>query len=467
MADSIHAGRSMQCMVISKSVYGIGRSNRAPFEGERLLPARELATMSSCGNLLTANSAYSVGIRKFTALEFRSRFDCVRQIRSDLGLAATTSGRVSPLRLENQQSIGRGRFFRSIAISQTPRRLCGFELHAARAEIKKTSKKDDNDFEISLRNGVEDNLAQLAVSLPLGLASFEGLILVGWVTSLRGLLPGARGFFAAADLILCGIMFANCVVGWYALEHSRSGIEKLPRRKITGKLKAVGPGLLDMTSSLALSFIPLANFFLWFRFASKQRHLPVKTRAAVVANAFIYEGPRFFALFLLLSGGLRVFLQVGLVSNVALLFGALHRPFEEARIKNEKVLMEVSGAKKIGGKKGQGQKPKAKEISAEERERIDRLKELEEFDILLAQSSSRSDSVSSGLPKPKEWSVGETMEWLGQQGLARYATTFAENSIDGALLLQLTNNDLRDELKIQSLGDRRKLNLLIRELKEK
>lgn len=68
--------------------------------------------------------------------------------------------------------------------------------------------------------------------------------------------------------------------------------------------------------------------------------------------------------------------------------------------------------------------------------------------------------------KVKDWSVGETMEWLGQQGLARYATTFAENSIDGELLLQLTNADLRDELKIVSFGDRKKLDLLIQQLKE-
>jgi hypothetical protein len=69
--------------------------------------------------------------------------------------------------------------------------------------------------------------------------------------------------------------------------------------------------------------------------------------------------------------------------------------------------------------------------------------------------------------KAKEWTVGETMEWLGQQGLARYATTFAENHVDGELLLQLTNDDLRDELKILSFGDRRKLDLLIQQLRER
>lgn len=344
----------MQCNVVSSI------RNPAQFEGER----RKLA------------------INSLTASEIRNSLPT--RARRGLVLAIATSGRAE------HPSIGRGSFFRNFTVLQK-RRLHGVELQAARARSKKNKNRGDiNDFEISL---LEDDLPQLAVSLPLGLASFEGLFLVGWLASLRGLLP--RDFFAAADLILCGIMFANCVVGWYALEHSRSGIEELkPRGKMRSKLKAAGPGLFEIASSLVLSFIPFANLFLWFRFASNQRHLPPKGRAAVLANALIYEGPRIFALLLLLSGGLRVFLQVGLVSNVALLFGALHRPFEEARVKNEKVLLEVSRTQKIGGKKGQDQK--AKEISAEERERIDRLRELEEFDMLLAQSAPRSDSVSSG-----------------------------------------------------------------------
>lgn len=68
---------------------------------------------------------------------------------------------------------------------------------------------------------------------------------------------------------------------------------------------------------------------------------------------------------------------------------------------------------------------------------------------------------------PKEWTVGETMEWLGQQGLARYATTFAQNNIDGKLLLQLTTDEVRDELQILNFGDRKKLELLIQELKRR
>jgi hypothetical protein len=67
---------------------------------------------------------------------------------------------------------------------------------------------------------------------------------------------------------------------------------------------------------------------------------------------------------------------------------------------------------------------------------------------------------------PKEWSVGDTMQWLAKKGLARYAPTFADHNVDGALLLQLTSDDLRNELGIQSLGDRRKLQLYIKSLQD-
>lgn len=64
-------------MVISKLVYGIGRSNCVLFEGERLLFVREFVMMLFCGNLLIVNFVYSVGIRKFIVLEFWFCFDCV------------------------------------------------------------------------------------------------------------------------------------------------------------------------------------------------------------------------------------------------------------------------------------------------------------------------------------------------------------------------------------------------------
>lgn len=184
------------------------------------------------------------------------------------------------------QSVGlRGSFFRNFRVLQ--QRRLSVEVQGARAKLEDNKKRGGS-------NGVEkplldDDTAQLAVSLPLGLASFETLYLVGWVASLRGLLP--RGYFAAADLILGGLMFANCAFAWYAMEHSRSEIEaaKPVNKKVKSKLKAVGPGIFELVSSLVFSFIPFANTFLWFRFTSKQRHLPAKAKAAILANAFIYE----------------------------------------------------------------------------------------------------------------------------------------------------------------------------------
>jgi len=179
-------------------------------------------------------------------------------------------------------------------------------------------------------------------------------------------------------------MIANCVGGWYALEESQSDVDAL---NLSRKLKTAAPGWLDMGFSLAVSFIPFANLFLWLRFASRQKNLPAEAKASLVANAFIYEGPRLFALLFFFSGGLFVLLQVGFVSNLAFLLSAVHRPFAEARVKNEKVVMEATRAKKI---KAQAQKPK-EIITPEEKERIARLKELEEFDMLLAQRSSSPD----------------------------------------------------------------------------
>lgn len=383
MASAIHAGLSMQFTVVNRSVHCLGRRNPAEFGVVEKL---------SAGTMLSA-SAYCIGKRNSGRLAI-CYSDSMRQCCRGFAWAATTS-----LRMANQQRIGRGSFFSTITTLQTPRRLRGFQLHGTRAGIKKKVKKAFDDFGVGLQNGntpeFPDYISQLAVSLPLRLASFEALYLLCWVASLRGLLPGSGIFFAAAEQIVNFIIFFNCGVGLYAMRHSFRGICELPH-KLTRKLKLAKPGFLDIVFSLALSFVPFANLFLWFRFASKQRHLSAKAKAAVAANAFIYEGPRLFSVLLILSGGLRVFAQVFAVCNAATVFGALHRIFEEARIKNEKVLTEVSRVKKIAEKKAHDQKPKEKETIAEEKERIDRLRELEEFDMLLAQSSSRIDSAFSG-----------------------------------------------------------------------
>ena len=49
----------------------------------------------------------------------------------------------------------------------------------------------------------------------------------------------------------------------------------------------------------------------------------------------------------------------------------------------------------------------------------------------------------------------DVAEWLGALGLSQYKDAFAENDIDGDILLRLTNDDLR-EIGVSSVGHRRK-----------
>ena len=48
-------------------------------------------------------------------------------------------------------------------------------------------------------------------------------------------------------------------------------------------------------------------------------------------------------------------------------------------------------------------------------------------------------------------------EWLASLGLAEYANRFAEHRIDFSILGDLTDRDLKDDLGIVVLGDRRRL----------
>src|SRR5262249_60712379 len=48
-------------------------------------------------------------------------------------------------------------------------------------------------------------------------------------------------------------------------------------------------------------------------------------------------------------------------------------------------------------------------------------------------------------------------EWLASLGLSEYAERFAEHRIDFSTLRDLTEQDLKEELGVVRLGDRRKL----------
>ncbi|KAL7645678.1 UNVERIFIED_CONTAM: hypothetical protein RMT77_004064 [Armadillidium vulgare] len=64
-----------------------------------------------------------------------------------------------------------------------------------------------------------------------------------------------------------------------------------------------------------------------------------------------------------------------------------------------------------------------------------------------------------------EWSVEDVVNWLESVGLQKYVETFQLHNIDGTTLVQLTEEDLKQELNIQVFGDIKKICTLISRLK--
>ena len=63
---------------------------------------------------------------------------------------------------------------------------------------------------------------------------------------------------------------------------------------------------------------------------------------------------------------------------------------------------------------------------------------------------------------PLGWDVEGVVGWLEGLGLGEYAGAFVEQAVNGACLVELSEADLRDELKVGPLGHRR---LILRELR--
>ncbi|CAK4091777.1 unnamed protein product [Aphanomyces euteiches] len=55
------------------------------------------------------------------------------------------------------------------------------------------------------------------------------------------------------------------------------------------------------------------------------------------------------------------------------------------------------------------------------------------------------------------WACEEVLAWLNRAGFVKYEEVFRENDISGDILLTLTNDILRDDLKIAAYGHRVRL----------
>eukprot|EP00897_Mesotaenium_endlicherianum_P001004 jgi/Mesen1/10904/ME000095S10248 len=60
------------------------------------------------------------------------------------------------------------------------------------------------------------------------------------------------------------------------------------------------------------------------------------------------------------------------------------------------------------------------------------------------------------------WTAGDVAKWLRESGLTRYAASFLEHNVSSDLLLRLDSEELREELGMTSLGDRKRFSLALK-----
>jgi hypothetical protein len=65
---------------------------------------------------------------------------------------------------------------------------------------------------------------------------------------------------------------------------------------------------------------------------------------------------------------------------------------------------------------------------------------------------------------PTTWSGPEVSDWLCYIGMERYKRTFVHNAIDGKLLVELTEEDMRAHLHIGVLAHHRYIHQTVKEI---
>ena len=65
----------------------------------------------------------------------------------------------------------------------------------------------------------------------------------------------------------------------------------------------------------------------------------------------------------------------------------------------------------------------------------------------------------------EEWSVEDVGEWMEELGFGKMKASFIENYISGLELVELTNDELKDDLGVTALGVRKGLLREIAKLK--
>eukprot|EP00850_Spirogloea_muscicola_P006669 SM000032S12053 [mRNA] locus=s32:277853:279880:- [translate_table: standard] len=228
-------------------------------------------------------------------------------------------------------------------------------------------------------------------------------------------------------------------------DRSGESLEPTEHRKWSGWLGAS-----------VLSIVPFANSVAWIIALSKnQDKLSDKDVRRFKRNFAIYTAPSTTFIvkgFLAAAGILPTFPLVfaGPAWWLYPLLGAVHLQLERVNLDN--VAARSLAAEEM-------KRPKKIKLTEEERQALEWQKELNDFDRRLAMNVSTQQHGSA-----RTWSKTEVASWLEKLGLARYVSSFLSHSIDGPVLLCLTADEIRQELGVSSLGDRKKLIAAIEEL---
>lgn len=299
--------------------------------------------------------------------------------------------------------------------------------------------------------------ASLLIPLGIGYAFFSSLGLVG-VT----VVPNfhlSQIFFPWVDKFMCVILLFNFLGGAISLWGKLTKDKQLAS---VGELPEGSGESLSWGLPTVVSFIPGINGVAWLLpLSAASDDLPILRRAVLFKNAVLYGLPSFWHFIQFFSFPTSAtYWSVSQLHawSLALVLGAVHLQMEKIRMDEETNMVVGTKESKSWGGKG---RPGKKAFTEDDEESLRQYSDLEYFDVLLRQrtGSSAPDSLD-------EWATGDVVEWLKLQGFARYASAFLEHDVDGPLLVQLTAEELRDDLEMGSLGDRKRILAAISNLKK-
>ncbi len=71
-----------------------------------------------------------------------------------------------------------------------------------------------------------------------------------------------------------------------------------------------------------------------------------------------------------------------------------------------------------------------------------------------------------GMGDIEEWTVSQVAEWIERLGFKEYSQNFEDNLIDGATLIELENQELKDDLGVSAFGARKQILRAVRNVLE-